>query len=167
MVPRAVRDAQGTRFRHCPQAPVCLVEETGPERGWVSVGVLLIFRPPDTLATGQGRPAAPSLTGTQLPRGASQTPADVHGEGSGLLPEGCGRSKPSSQDTFCSPCCPVLHGACLLLHLPWRRAHSPSSPPRPPCIPRASLWDRLVARRGAWGQSPRVPGEKLLLACSP
>lgn len=54
--------AQGSCFRHCPQALVCLVEETGPERGWVSLGVRLVLRPPDTLATGQGQPAAPSLT---------------------------------------------------------------------------------------------------------
>lgn len=116
---------------------------------------------------GQGQPAAPSLT-------VAHSCPGVH---LGCLLMNVGRAVGFSQmdvaapsplpGTFCSPCCPAFRGAHLLPHLPWRRAHSPSSPPGPPCVPRASPWDTLVARRGAWEQSPCVPWEEPLLARGP
>lgn len=110
---------------------VCLVEETGPERGWVSLSAPRP-PPPDTLATGQGQPAAASLTVAHSATGVRLGRLLLSvGRSGRLLPRGTWPLWPSSQDAFCGPRCPVLRGARLLLHLPWRRALAPALPQAP------------------------------------
>ena len=88
---------------------------------------------------GQGRPAAPSLTGTQLPRGVPRTPADECGECGGLLPDGHG----PLLGTLCSPAAQLSMGSTSCLTCPGRGFTAPVLPPGPrvsPGLPSGTDW---------------------------
>lgn len=150
-------DAQGTCFMHCPQAPICLVEEAGPERGWVSLGVRLILCPPRHISNGSGAAGSPfSDCGTQLPRGAPWMPADECGEGGGLLPDGRGRSQPSSWDLL-QP---------LLPSFPWgpppaapalEEGSQPQFSPRAPVYPQGFPLGHIGGQEGCLGAESLCP----------
>lgn len=159
--------AQGC-FRHCPQALVCLVEETGPERGWVSLGCACVPPSPRHISDRSGAAGSRfSDCGTQLPRVRLRPAVD----------EAWGRAVGFSQRGVATPGpLPRIPSRPPLPSSPWgppsaAPALEGGSPapalPQAPVYPQGFPLGQVGGQEGAWEQSPRIPGEKPLLACGP